>query len=66
MKIRHKLSVNKEWTQTNRAKTIIIFVFTYETEPTHANTHGSDAIRAANGKDARSFWTLSSLIDESK
>ena len=34
---------------------MIIFIFTYETEPAHTNTHGSDAIRAANGKDARSF-----------
>jgi hypothetical protein len=32
-----------------------IFIITYETESTHTNTHGSDAIRAANGKDARSF-----------
>jgi hypothetical protein len=33
-----------------------IFIFTYETEPTHTNTHGSDATRAANGKDARMFF----------
>jgi len=28
MNIRHKLSVNKKWIQTNRAKAIIIFIFT--------------------------------------
>ncbi len=41
--------------QTSCTKTTDIFIFTYETEPTNTNTHGSNAIRAANGKDARNF-----------
>jgi hypothetical protein len=55
MNIRHKLSINKEQIQTNRAKAIIIFIFTWKPEQTHTSTHGSDAILAANGKDAAVF-----------
>jgi hypothetical protein len=55
MNIRHTLIIKWRRIQTNHVKNVIIFNFTYETEQRHTSTHGSDAIRAANGKDARSF-----------